>query len=227
MLRAPGARGRGCGRFARSRGRAGESGSRRPRAVQQAAAAGERGGQRTRRKRRGSRFPRRRRRGDAGRGEGGLRARAVARRGLGGEAGGTRRRGWEAGREPERGGELGGGIRAPLGSPGHGRRRSGAANHCLARPAERGREPGAAALTALPASRPHAPPQVSGAAGPSRSYAPGAQRGGAPAPWARQPRLRVPRGLRRRRRRRPCLFFFNQIVAFLTVECSKFFAHLG
>lgn len=44
LLRAPGARGRGCGRFARSRGRAGESGSRRPRAVQQAAAAGERGG---------------------------------------------------------------------------------------------------------------------------------------------------------------------------------------
>ena len=141
LLRAPGARGRGCGRFARSRGRAGESGSRRPRAVQQAAAAGERGGQRTRRKRMGSRFPGRRRRGDAGRGEGGLRARAVARRGLGGEAGGTRRRGWEAGREPERGGEGGGGVRAPLGSPGHGRRRSGAANHCLAGPAERGREP--------------------------------------------------------------------------------------
>lgn len=56
----PGSERQGLRPRARGRGRA--SGSHRPRAVQQAAPAAERG-ERTRRKRRGSRFPRRRRRG--------------------------------------------------------------------------------------------------------------------------------------------------------------------
>lgn len=57
--------------------------------------------------------------GDAGSSEGGLRARAVARRGPGGEAGGMRRRG-EGGRRGGGEGEPGGGGWAPLRSSGHG-----------------------------------------------------------------------------------------------------------
>ena len=109
---------------------------------------GERGGQRTRRKRRGSRFPRRRRRGTrAGPREGSGRGRLPGA----GRAAGPAGRDAEAGRRGgSRSGAVGGRCPAPLGSPAHGRRRSGAANHCLARPAERSREPGAAALTAPP-----------------------------------------------------------------------------
>lgn len=116
--------GLGCGpggerKGVRARGRAGPSGSRRPRGGATSGPGGARG-RRTRRKGRGSRFPRRRRRGTragarAGSGRGRLpgAGRAARRAGCGAEGrGGGRRRG--------RGAGGGGGDRAPLGCPGHG-----------------------------------------------------------------------------------------------------------
>lgn len=110
--------------------------------------------------------------GDAGKSEGGLRARAVARRGPGGEAGGMRRRG-EGGR---RGRGAGGRRPGPASLPGpwlkvSSPRKSlpGSSRRARLGPGSRG--PDSAARAA-----PRAPPQVCGAARPSRSHAPGAQR---------------------------------------------------